>query len=169
MAALATLCLFWMTKNQEQHLVYLGLGSNVGNRQQYIQRAVTLISERIGTILRQSSLIETEPWGFQSQTRFLNGVILCSTTLTPRQVLRITQQIERLLGRTVKSRGKGDYHDRTIDIDILTYDDITVDEPDLKIPHPLMHERDFVMKPLNEVKGALELRSLATEGTQEEL
>ena len=158
-----------MTKNQEQHLVYLGLGSNVGNRQQYIQRAVTLISERIGTILRQSSLIETEPWGFQSQTRFLNGVILCSTTLTPRQVLRITQQIERLLGRTIKSREKGDYHDRTIDIDILTYDDITVDEPDLKIPHPLMHERDFVMKPLNEVKGALELRSLATEGTQEEL
>mgnify|MGYP002525706154 FL=1 len=81
------------------HHVYLGLGSNIGNRQQCIADAIRLISERVGTVLRQSSLIETEPWGFQSDNQFLNGVILCETCLTPRQVLKVTQQIERELGR----------------------------------------------------------------------
>ena len=101
-------------------------------------------------MIRQSSLIETEPWGFESQNRFLNGVILVETTLTPRQFLKATQKIERALGR--KKRISLHYQDRPIDIDILLYDDLTVDEPDLKIPHPLMDQRDFVMIPLNEIK-----------------
>ncbi len=138
------------------HQVYLGLGSNIGDRRQCIADAIRLISERVGTILRQSSLIETEPWGFNSESRFLNGVILCETSLTPRQVLKATQKIERALGRRQKSIGADTdvpvYHDRPIDIDILLYDDLSVDEPDLKIPHPLMYERDFVMIPLNEIR-----------------
>ena len=138
------------------HQVYLGLGSNIGDRRQCIADAIRLISERVGTVLRQSSLIETEPWGFNSENRFLNGVILCETSLTPRQVLKATQKIERALGRRQKSVAADtdvpDYHDRPIDIDILLYDDLSVDEPDLKIPHPLMYERDFVMIPLNEIR-----------------
>ena len=138
------------------HQVYLGLGSNIGDRHQCIADAIRLISERVGIVLRQSSLIETEPWGFLSENHFLNGVILCETSLTPRQVLKATQKIERALGRRQKSVGADAlvpvYHDRPIDIDILLYDDLSVDEPDLKIPHPLMYERDFVMIPLNEIR-----------------
>ena len=132
------------------HQLFLGLGSNLGDRAENIRKAVLLIQERVGEIVRQSSLIETEPWGFESDHCFLNGVILCETTLTPRQVLRATQKIERELGR--KSKTTSSYADRPIDIDILLYDDLTVNEPDLKIPHPLMHERDFVMIPLNEIR-----------------
>ena len=138
------------------HQVYLGLGSNIGDRRQCIADAIRLISERVGTVLRQSSLIETEPWGFNSENRFLNGVILCETSLTPKQVLKATQKIERALERRQKSVGADTdvlvYHDRPIDIDILLYDDLSVDEPDLKIPHPLMYERDFVMIPLSEIR-----------------
>ena len=134
------------------HQVYLGLGSNIGDRQQCIADAIRLISERVGAVLRQSTLIETEPWGFQSKHKFLNGVILCETDRSPREVLALTQQIERDLGRKKKSHSSR-YHDRPIDIDILLYDDLTVDEPDLRIPHPLMHERDFVMIPLNEIRN----------------
>jgi 2-amino-4-hydroxy-6-hydroxymethyldihydropteridine diphosphokinase len=153
------------------HKVYLGLGSNLGDREENICKAISLIDERVGKVLRQSSLIETEPWGFESSNRFLNGVILCETTLSPREVLKATQKIERELGRKKKSKVEGrrskvegqkptangqqpraNYKDRPIDIDILLYDDWKVDEPDLKIPHPLMLERDFVMTPLKEIQ-----------------
>ena len=134
------------------HQVYLGLGSNIGDRQQCIADAIRLISERVGAVLRQSSMIETEPWGFKSKHKFLNGVILCETDKSPREVLTLTQQMERDLGRTRKTCSSR-YHDRPIDIDILLYDDLTIDEPDLRIPHPLMHERDFVMIPLNEIRN----------------
>ena len=133
-----------------KHKVFLGLGSNLGERQANIERAIELISERVGEVIRRSSLIETEPWGFESENKFLNGVILCETTLTPRQVLRKTQKIERDMGRKKKTSSL-QYSDRPIDIDILLYDDLTVDEPDLKIPHPLMQEREFVMIPLKEI------------------
>lgn len=132
------------------HLVYLSLGTNLGDREGNLRKAVMLIGERVGTVIRQSSLIETEPWGFQSVNRFLNAAILCESTLSPRQLLKATQRIERDMGRTNKSGAEG-YADRVIDIDILLYDDIKVDEPDLKIPHPLMYERDFVMIPLKEI------------------
>ncbi len=139
-----------------KHQVYLALGSNLGNREQHLNEAVRWIGERVGTVIRQSSWIETAPWGFSSQNQFLNGVILCETEKTPREVLSITQQIERQLGRKRKTaagnqHGEHRYHDRPIDIDILLYDDVTIDEPDLKIPHPLMKERDFVMIPLQEI------------------
>ena len=134
-----------------KHKVFLGLGSNLGDRQANIERAIELISERVGEVIRRSSLIETEPWGFESENKFLNGVILCETTFTPRQVLRKTQKIERDMGRKKKTSSL-QYSDRPIDIDILLYDDLTVDEPDLKIPHPRMQERDFVMIPLQQLR-----------------
>ena len=132
------------------HNAYLGLGSNLGDREANIRKAISLIGKKVGLVLRQSSLIETEPWGFESSNKFLNAVILCETPLTPRQLLKVTQSIERQLGRRRKSTSSS-YSDRPIDIDILLYDDLTVDEPDLKIPHPLMKQRDFVMIPLQEI------------------
>lgn len=143
-----------MVKNLLPHRVYLGLGSNLGDREELLHRAIALIGERVGEVIRQSSFIETEPWGFKSENRFLNAVILCETILTPRQLLRTTQQIERDMGRRKAVNSKSAnrvYKDRPIDIDILLYDDVTIDEPDLKIPHPLMQERDFVMVPLREI------------------
>ena len=138
------------------HQVYLGLGSNLGDRERFLEQAISLIGERVGEVVRRSSFMESEPWGFQSENRFLNGVILCETRLTPRQVLRATQKIERELGKTkvhaTERQQEVVFKDRPIDIDILLYDDLKVDEPDLKIPHPLMQERDFVMRPLNEIK-----------------
>ena len=135
------------------HQVYLGLGSNLGDKVWNLQEAIRLVGERIGAVVRRSSFIETEPWGFESENRFLNAVILCETTKNPREVLQLTQQIERDLGRRQKSNPSHPfYQDRTVDIDILLYDDLHIDEPDLKIPHPLMYERDFVMKPLKEVR-----------------
>lgn len=149
-----------------KHQVYLGLGTNLGDRESNILRAIQLIGERVGTVVRQSSLIETEPWGFESPNKFLNAVILCETERTPREVLRLTQKIERDMGRRKKTSLNSirnatlskrelsslNYSDRPIDIDILLYDDMTIDEPDLKIPHPLMYERDFVMIPLEEIR-----------------
>ena len=138
------------------HKVYLGLGSNLGDREHHLIEAIRLIGKRVGQVVRQSSFIETEPWGFDSPNRFLNAVILCETTKSPREVLCLTQQIERDMGRKKKTTlnaqcSTPNYADRPIDIDILLYDDLVVDEPDLKIPHPLMHERDFVMIPLKEI------------------
>ena len=137
------------------HLVYLGLGSNLGNRKSHLERAIRRIRKRVGKVVKISTFITTEPWGFESPNAFLNGVISCQTALSPREVLQVTQEIEREMGRTkntgVQSTNR-QYKDRIIDIDILLYDNLTVDEPDLKIPHPLMQERDFVMIPLNEIR-----------------
>jgi 2-amino-4-hydroxy-6-hydroxymethyldihydropteridine diphosphokinase len=99
-------------------------------------------------VVRQSSIIETKPWGFTSGSQFLNGAILVESDLKPREILGITKQIERELGRVYKGTA---YRDRTIDIDILLYDDYNIDTPDLQIPHPLMFQRDFVMIPLREI------------------
>ena len=130
------------------------MGSNLGDCRKNLERAIRLIGDRVGLVTRQSSFIETEPWGFESPNKFMNAVILCETTRSPREVLLLTQQIERDMGRMKKSVSGG-YADRAIDIDILLYDDVTIDEPDLKIPHPLMHQRDFVMIPLEEVRSKM--------------
>ena len=130
--------------------LFLSLGSNLGNREETLHRAIALIGERIGTVQRVSSFIETEPWGFQSEHPFLNAVCMVLTTLSPYQCLSATQQIERELGRTQKSKD-GIYHDRPIDIDLLLYGDLQISTPTLTIPHPRMYERDFVMIPLREI------------------
>lgn len=131
-------------------IAYLSLGSNLGDRHATMRRAIDMLNAGAGTVDRQSSPIETEPWGFESPNKFLNMCVRLTTTLTPEQLLLATQAIERQLGRTMKS-DSGQYHDRPIDIDILTYDDLHIATPTLTIPHPLMHERDFVMIPLREI------------------
>lgn len=126
------------------------MGTNLGDKRKNIAGAIKNIGELVGDVVRQSALYETEPWGFRSDNRFVNAAVCVDTQLSPRRLLEVTQRIEREMGRTLKSDG-GEYHDRIIDIDILLYGNLHIDEPDLKIPHPLMHERDFVMTPLNEI------------------
>lgn len=132
------------------HTVYLSLGSNLGDRHLTMRRAIELIGEQVGTVDRESSPLETEPWGFESPNKFLNMCVRVLTSMSPLQVLDATKAIERTLGRTSKSVD-GHYHDRPIDIDILMYDDLHISTPELTLPHPLMHERDFVMIPLREI------------------
>ena len=108
-----------------KHSVYLGLGSNLGQKEENIRKAIELIGLRVGLVARQSSLISTEPWGFESDNQFVNAAVLCLTELSPREVLRATQKIEREMGRSHKSVG-GNYSDRIIDIDILLYDELRV-------------------------------------------
>lgn len=139
-----------MTEDGAVHTVYLSIGSNLGQRERNIWRAVSEIEAGVGRVTRLSTLRETEPWGFSTPHKFVNAALCCLTTLSPRALLETTQAIERRMGRRTKSAGS-QYADRIIDIDILLYDDISVDEPDLKIPHPLMGERAFVMIPLREI------------------
>ena len=130
--------------------LYLSLVSNLGDKRRNLLDAIGLISQRVGTVARMSSFVETKPWGFESDNTFLNACIAVDTPLSPQCALKTTQQIERQLGRTRKSDGT--YHDRTIDIDLLLYGGATVEETNLKIPHPLMGQRPFVVEPLNEIK-----------------
>ena len=130
-------------------IAYLGLGTNVGNKRRNMITAAALLAERVGDILALSGFYETEPWGFESENFFLNAAVKLKTSFSPLEVLQITQQIEKELGRTEKSNGV--YHDRIIDIDILLYEDEVLQIPELTLPHPLMHERKFVMDPLAEI------------------
>ena len=139
--------------------MYLGLGSNLGDKEENIRKAISMINEQIGNVVRQSAFFYSEPWGFESKNQFVNATICVCTTLTPHQVLKANQRIERLLGKTqahaTERTSAITYHDRPIDIDILLFDDLHIDEPELKIPHPLMQERDFVMIPLREICDAI--------------
>ena len=133
--------------------VYLGLGSNLGDRRANLRRAVTLIGERVGRVTALSSFYETAPWGFASDNAFLNACLLVQTDYSPMEVLRITQRIERDMGRLCKSCGV--YADRIIDIDILLFGDLVISTDVLTVPHPLMAQRDFVMRPLREIGGVV--------------
>lgn len=133
-----------------KHKVYFSLGSNLGDKEGNIREAISRIGELVGEVDRQSTLLATEPWGFESDNTFVNAAIRCTTSLSPFEILNITQNIERAMGRTLKSVD-GQYHDRIIDIDILIYDDLHITTPQLTLPHPLMKERDFVMIPLKEI------------------
>lgn len=131
-------------------IVYLGLGTNLGDKAANLHAAVHLISGKIGKSLSLSSFYATAPWGFESENSFLNAAICVETSLSPLEVLHRTQEIERTLGRTHKSTG-GIYHDRIIDIDLLLYNKEIIQTPELTLPHPLMLQRDFVMNPLVEI------------------
>jgi len=128
---------------------FLSLGTNLDNKQKNLQTAIRHIAKKVGRVVAQSSVIETEPWGFVSENTFLNMVIEVETTLSPLVVLKKTQQIEKLMGRIEKTNDA--YQDRIIDIDIILYDNIILDTPELKLPHPLFRQRDFVLKPLCEI------------------
>ena len=128
---------------------YIGLGTNMGDKRGNLIRASALLAERVGDVLALSSVYETEPWGFESENRFLNAVIVLSTPLSPWELLDATRLIEIEMGRIGKSDGI--YHDRIIDIDLLMVDDQVIRSERLTLPHPLMRERRFVMEPLAEV------------------
>ncbi|WP_294473184.1 2-amino-4-hydroxy-6-hydroxymethyldihydropteridine diphosphokinase [uncultured Bacteroides sp.] len=139
--------------------VYIGLGTNLGEKEQNLRDAVQRIGEQIGKVLSLSAFYVTAPWGFASENSFLNAAACVQTELHPLEVLKETQMIERELGRTKKSVN-GAYSDRLIDIDLLLYDDLVLsvtsaDGAELNLPHPLMAQRDFVMRPLAEIAPAL--------------
>ena len=137
------------------HKLYLSLGSNLGDREANIRQALALIDERVGSVYRVSSYIETAPVGFQSPNKFINIVCLVHTMMSPMACLRETQKIEQELGRAQKSNnpdGSLTYKDRPIDIDLLTYDQLVLNTPELTLPPPRMHERDFVLIPLREIQ-----------------
>ena len=138
-----------MKKNKHMALTFLGLGTNLGNKEQNLNDAIAALSVEVGGVMAVSSFRISAPWGFDSENTFLNAVVLMETELTPLALLKKTQEIERSLGRTAKSTSG--YADRLIDIDILLYDNLFVDQPALKIPHPLIMERDFVIIPLVEI------------------
>lgn len=132
------------------HMVYLGLGTNLGDKQKNLNDAIRMLGNQVGEVEKVSSVIETEPEGFKSDNMFLNAVVKVRTALSPFELLDITQDVEKSLGRKEKS-SNGIYHDRVIDIDILLYDDINISTPRLVIPHPRMTQREFVMTPLTEI------------------
>ena len=130
-------------------LAYVGLGSNLGDREQTIRRAAELIGAQ-----RLSTIIETEPWGYENQPRFLNAAAEVDTALTPRQFLDHLLDVERRLGR---ERIGPRWGPRTVDLDLLLWGEERIDEPGLEVPHPRLHERLFVLEPLAELVPALKI------------
>jgi 2-amino-4-hydroxy-6-hydroxymethyldihydropteridine diphosphokinase len=128
-------------------IAYLLLGSNLGDRISYIRDSHILIANKAGKVKVFSSLYETASWGKPDQPDFINQVICIDTSLSPDALLGAILSVERELGRKRLEK----WGSRTIDIDILLYDDLIVDQPDLKIPHPFMQERRFVLTPLCEI------------------
>ena len=128
--------------------VYLCLGGNIGDTRNYLQNAVAIIGRRIGRVVSQSAVYQSEPWGFNAEQMFLNQVVVAETELEPHAVLELCLQIEAELGRTHSGNG---YEPRTIDIDIVFFGQQIISQPDLQVPHPLMHRRNFVLRPLCDV------------------
>ncbi len=138
-------------------MVFIGLGSNLGNGPALLREATGRLAT-YGTVVGESGYVESDPWGFESPYRFTNAVIAFETRLLPLELLAHTQRIEREMGRTHKrvSDEEG-YSNRTIDIDLLLWDDIFMDTPQLRLPHPRIQDRTFVTEPLAELKAWLEM------------
>ncbi len=133
------------------HHVYIGIGSNLGKREENCLNAIGLMEEKGIRILERSSLYETEPWGFKDQPRFINMVVHALTEHSPRELLNILKSIEREMGRTEGIP----WGPRKIDLDILFYDSLVISDPDLVIPHPYIKDRTFVLEPLSEIAPEL--------------
>lgn len=129
--------------------VYLGLGSNEGDRHLLLHLAINNLEKNVGSIKKVSTFIETDSWGYESKNKYINAVILIETFLSPHEILRSILDIEKSMGRVRKD--KYNYEDRPIDIDILLIDDLILDEDDLTVPHRFMHKRIFVLEPLIEI------------------
>ncbi len=129
--------------------VFIGVGSNLGDRAGYINKAIDCLREASAvTVEKVSSMIETEPYDAPLQDKYLNGVIKLKTGLGAKELLKKLQSIEKDLGRVRLAKNAP----RTIDLDILLYDDKKIDEPELQVPHPRMFERPFVIEPLLEIE-----------------
>ena len=128
------------------HRAFVGLGSNLGDSAGNVERAIKALAE-LGNVARRSSLYRTQPWGKTDQPAFVNAAVLLETSLEPRQLLAALKAIEVRLGRVPGER----WGPRAIDLDLLAYDDLTIDEPDLRVPHAHLHERAFVLVPLAEI------------------
>ena len=129
------------------HQVYLGLGTNVGARVDNLKNAQHYLKRLVGTLEAESSIYETQPWGVSQQANFLNMVVVMNTALSPNNTLLTILAIEKFIGRVRKEK----WNSRLIDIDLLFYDDLILQEPSLKIPHPFIQERNFVLVPLEEI------------------
>jgi 2-amino-4-hydroxy-6-hydroxymethyldihydropteridine diphosphokinase len=127
--------------------VYIGIGSNLGDRNKNCLRAIELLKQNGLTVTKQSSVYETEPWGIAEQPAFLNMALEAETGLAPEELLALLKKIEKDMGRQETVR----WGPRIVDLDILLYDEITLNTDVLTIPHPLMHERAFVLNPLSEL------------------
>lgn len=128
--------------------VYILIGGNLGDSMALLQQAKDSIQNEIGEIIKESSIYESAPWGFEAEQNFLNQVIIAETDLNPQMVLKCCLEGEDKLGRVRSSSG---YQSRTMDIDILFYNDEIIDEENLVVPHPKLHERRFTMEPLVEI------------------
>lgn len=133
--------------------IYVGLGSNLGDKKTYLLNAIELINEQIGPVVARSVFFVSEPWGYESENTFLNACVAVETSIDPMQCLYLIKDIERTLGRSEKLTS--DYQDRVIDLDILFYDDLVFQDAELEIPHPLLHMRRFVLEPLAEIAPSL--------------
>ena len=130
--------------------VYLGIGSNLGNREENCARAISLLDNSGIRVQKRSELIETEPWGVEDQPWFINMAVRAETTIKPLELLSVIKNIECEMGRNLQ-KNIPRWGPRLIDIDILLYADLVLDTPELRIPHPLMHERAFVLGPLDAI------------------
>lgn len=143
------------------HKIYLSLGSNLGNRRENLFCAIKHLDESLGKHLKLSSFIETKSWGYQGKD-YLNCAVLYETDLLPHTLLKLCKKIEEKMGRILNleydEAGNRVYKDRVIDIDILLYGNQKVNSPELKIPHPLMDKREFVLVPLREILPSYEGR-----------
>lgn len=131
-------------------VVYLSLGSNMGDRESLLELSIKEINEQIGEVTKVSGKYETEPWGFVSANKFINMAIEVQSSLSPSEISKRVHQIEYDLGRRRDTRLTG-YQDRVIDIDILMIDNIVSNEEYLTLPHPRMHQREFVLQPMCEI------------------
>jgi 2-amino-4-hydroxy-6-hydroxymethyldihydropteridine diphosphokinase len=134
------------------HKLYLSLGSNLGPKKQQLKEALKMIAKKIGPILLRSSFYETEPWGFSSEDLFLNIAVEVSATLSPQEILKQIDEIENFFGRERKCTT---YTSRTMDIDILFYDDLIINDQNLTVPHPRIQSRRFVLVPMTEIAPCL--------------
>lgn len=132
-------------------IYYFNIGSNLGNKADNLHQAITLLEKALSSKASVSTIIESKAWGFESENTFMNIGAAIESDIAPLDMLKLTQQIEHDLGSHSHRNDDGSYCDRLVDIDIIAIDNLVIDTPELTIPHPRMHLRDFVLRPMAEL------------------